>query len=801
MEGMSSTWPPPLASSAAVHSSEEAPDPQRRDRSGGLPTFNTLARRLTRAREAALAKASWRPAKARATPVISIAKASPAKDPYDVAASPDLQPSRGAKPPLLPGSAGSPQRKQQPSLHACCCTHSSLADGSASPCDCRNLRVGFGAYSSAPARPSSGGSNRTTVSSNCRSEGGIGCCIVDGATICRGSPTQFSLESTPSVASDWRQSPRESPENQGYCQSPLPLARLDAIREVFCLYASPLDHPPINVRSEVETLRDAFAESGSRVALKVGVATAASLIKLLTLAKARKGLVLHLSAHAIISDKGEPGLVLEDARGAAHVLWRQSLEEILGIREQGLRNVSLLFLSTCWSEELAQVFVECGCRHVVALRSRVHDAAARRFSQQFYLSLGVGEPLLAAWESARTALRVEAERELVEQAEHFVLFGQHGSDEAMLRDLCGSEEQSSDGSPTMREVEDVSLFLDMKVPPRPEHFVGRTQVIYEVLHVFGGLHGRRACTVHGPEGIGKSALGVEIAHFAAAPGRLFSCAVRVLRLESMEPSGFTAAIEDELESLAIQLGVVLRPSSGDSRTSLASSWHSQPGSLRRTSFESSRGDADWGSEPSSSSLSLPTPVTSNDADSLAFLVPERQRIRRGFQQIERSRRGQKILLVVDDEVGAVGSSNDIHKLLGELLEHTHQLHVLICTRAPIYRSLGTTKVVNVPLKGLGEAEAAKLFLQRIHRPLSHLDFLVPGPDGGDRSGGMAHGEASPPSARTTMESTIRRLSGHPLLARLGGHPGQIRAASSFVIPGGPSLLQLSRFTEDQLKMA
>eukprot|EP00442_Polarella_glacialis_P000609 CAMPEP_0115081184 /NCGR_PEP_ID=MMETSP0227-20121206/19113_1 /TAXON_ID=89957 /ORGANISM="Polarella glacialis, Strain CCMP 1383" /LENGTH=793 /DNA_ID=CAMNT_0002468951 /DNA_START=74 /DNA_END=2459 /DNA_ORIENTATION=- len=793
---MSSTWPPPLASSAAVHSSEEAPDPQRRDRSGGLPTFNTLARRLTRAREAALAKASWRPAKARATPVISIAKASPAKDPYDVAASPDLQPSRGAKPPLLPGSAGSPQRKQQPSLHACCCTHSSL------PTEAQVL---------ATAETFVSDSELTVLHRQ-------------GPRQAAQTGPQFpriaGLRAESAVASSMERRSAEDPRPSSAWSPPHQLHRtggnrqenlrrikgtavssatgppvLDAIREVFCLYASPLDHPPINVRSEVETLRDAFAESGSRVALKVGVATAASLIKLLTLAKARKGLVLHLSAHAIISDKGEPGLVLEDARGAAHVLWRQSLEEILGIREQGLRNVSLLFLSTCWSEELAQVFVECGCRHVVALRSRVHDAAARRFSQQFYLSLGVGEPLLAAWESARTALRVEAERELVEQAEHFVLFGQHGSDEAMLRDLCGSEEQSSDGSPTMREVEDVSLFLDMKVPPRPEHFVGRTQVIYEVLHVFGGLHGRRACTVHGPEGIGKSALGVEIAHFAAAPGRLFSCAVRVLRLESMEPSGFTAAIEDELESLAIQLGVVLRPSSGDSRTSLASSWHSQPGSLRRTSFESSRGDADWGSEPSSSSLSLPTPVTSNDADSLAFLVPERQRIRRGFQQIERSRRGQKILLVVDDEVGAVGSSNDIHKLLGELLEHTHQLHVLICTRAPIYRSLGTTKVVNVPLKGLGEAEAAKLFLQRIHRPLSHLDFLVQGQTAATAVAGLPaicknnHGVNHPSAERPPASGPPRWT------------PWADPGSELLRNPRRAYLLQLSRFTEDQLKMA
>lgn len=830
MTGMSSTWPQPLRglvgqfglpgreASLSATSSATSPASAPTPSTQGLPeknedpsmmsdgtdsvqsrpekrkhlAFNSLARRLSQAREVALAKASWRP-KARGTPVVPLDQA---RLGADLENSPPVARS-SARPPRPPGSVSSPQ-PQQSTWHS---TRQAggYTDLESSPCPCR----GYNSFGFA-ARPASADSR--TSGSSC------------GSRFCSGTPLTmghenlgvfhsggfrcYSDESTPSMASDVRHSlcsacsssstPRASAESLGFCPSPSPPPlRLSSVhrrneREAFCLYASPLDHPPINVRSEVETLRSAFEESGSRVKLNVGVATAGSFTKLLTLARARKGLVLHLSAHAIISDKGEVGLVLEDARGAAHILWRRNLEEILGIREQGLRNLSMLFLSTCWSEELAQVFVECGCRHVISLRNRVHDSAARRFSQHFYLSLGVGQPLLSAWEGARTALRIESEKDLAEQADHFVLFGQHGADEAMLKDICGTEDPNFEGNPTMKEVEDANFFIDMKIPPRPEHFSGRTQAIYEVLHVFGGVHGRRACAIHGPEGIGKSAFGIELSHFAASPGRLFSCAARIIRIESFDISSFATGLEEEFESIASQFSVVLRPASGDSRSSLGS-WNSPLPTFRSEQEPSSPRSATLESEVS---RRLSKGSTVSDTESLSYLLPLRQRLRRGFQQIEKVRKSSKILLVVDDEVGAVASCSEFQKLLGEILEHTYQLHILICSRAPLYKSLGTTKVVNVPLKGLAEADSAKLFLQRIHRPLAPNDFT----DGPDASGGLA-GEMSPP-IRNTMESAIRRLTGHPLLRGLAGHPGRIRAVSSLVTPGGPTLLELAKQVED-----
>jgi len=553
--------------------------------------------------------------------------------------------------------------------------------------------------------------------------------------------------------------------------------------ELLMLYASPLDQTPINVHREVEALEEALADSGSRFRLKVGVATAGSLTKLLTLARSRKGLVLHLSAHAI-ERHGRLGIVLEDGKAASHILWRENLEEILGVRERGLKNISVLFLSACSSEALAQIFVECGCRHVIATREKVHDTAARHFAQHLYLSLGVGQSLLAAWECARQALRIEANRDYAGQAEHFVLFGQHGADRLTLESSLGSEDGALESVPLLRELEDASMFLDAKLPPRAEHFVGRTQIMAELLHSFGGANSRRASVVHGPAGIGKSALGIELAHFASVPGRLFSCSVRIVCVDSCDLTALLESIAEEVESLAGQSRVQLRPCSASSRASLQAA---APEQL-------------WSASPCSSyELRRPPPLPTKGMgtahhDALASIQPVRQRLKSSLKALERARPRARFLVVLDDEAGAVSGCLEVQRLLGEMLENTYHLHILILSREPVYWSLGTTKVLNIPLKGLAEADATRLFLQRVHRPLGPHDFLPTSILAAHSAGGVGAAMV-PPDKAARLEAASLRLRGHPLIQRLEGHPGRIREASSRVTPGGPSLLDLAAFLE------
>lgn len=72
----------------------------------------------------------------------------------------------------------------------------------------------------------------------------------------------MSHDSTPTVtecrASSSCSSPPVVPVYHDYFfTSPI---RREPLRQVYYMYASPLDQPPIDVRSEVETIHDAFAK-------------------------------------------------------------------------------------------------------------------------------------------------------------------------------------------------------------------------------------------------------------------------------------------------------------------------------------------------------------------------------------------------------------------------------------------------------------------------------------------------------------------------------------------------------------
>lgn len=628
--------------------------------------------------------------------------------------------------------------------------------------------------------------------------------------------------STPRLSPDHPWLAQQSHATVGVASSPMSARGIQAACayphpgncEIFYMYSSPLHHSALDVRSEVELLSEAIADSHAmadthaNVCLNVGVATAASLHKMLTLAHARRGLVLHLAAHSVNDPERGVGLVLEDSKGAAHVLWREDLEDLLGLRERGLRNISLLFLSTCRSEELAQIFVECGCRHVVAVRQDVHDSSARRFSQQFYLSLAVGEPLNRAWENASCALRLEADKNLAKEADYFVLFGQRNAEKATLQVLCGMEESPctprtlQEIGSQIREFEDAAVFFRARLPPRPENFVGRFKEINELLSIFSGTKPRRAIAVSGPKGIGKSALGIEFAHFASAPGRQFSCSAMIVKLESSDLDGLLSAIEDQLQSLARHSHIFPRPTSalsrGSSQASSIARSDSLPGSARSVSCYSE---------------SVHSPDFFADGDALSLLFPARQRIMGRLEQLAKCRR--KMLLIIDDEAGAVSRSSEVRKILGDFLGQTNLLQILVLSRDKIYKDLGSMKVTNLPLGGLNNGEAAELLLRRIHRPLDLRDFrplsdgvgsysaacelplplgAVPPTGPGDPGGGGCCVGAAP-AAQVLMYPAARRQlctnHGHPLLRRLEGNPGLIHAVSSRVTPCGPTLQHLA----------
>jgi len=264
------------------------------------------------------------------------------------------------------------------------------------------------------------------------------------------------------------------------------------------------------------------------------------------------------------------------------------------------------------------------------------------------------------------------------------------------------------------------------LPPRVEDFVGRASAVCGILSHFDGDDGadrRRACVVSGVAGIGKSALAVELAHFTSAPGRLFSKAVVFVAL-----SGST-----DVE--ALRRGIV---------TSL------EPLVNGASSKETGRNS---GAEKEANEAAIPD-------------------LKAALQSMQR--RLGRVLLLLDDEPGAAQSSGDVRKFLSALLEAAQQLHVLIFSRKAIYDSLGCFKCLNIQLPPLSPAEAAELFLKRIHRPL--------------RAGDL---EPSSPCRQPLPRSeALTQLASHPLLRQLQGHPARVRATSEMVTPELRSIFQL-----------
>eukprot|EP00933_Yihiella_yeosuensis_P070872 TRINITY_DN79031_c0_g1_i1.p1 TRINITY_DN79031_c0_g1~~TRINITY_DN79031_c0_g1_i1.p1 ORF type:complete len:671 (+),score=100.27 TRINITY_DN79031_c0_g1_i1:40-2052(+) len=510
-----------------------------------------------------------------------------------------------------------------------------------------------------------------------------------------------------------------------------------ALPELHVLYASPLDRrlPQMNIQGELELLTEALKQSKCSMPFHVSIATTKAFVQLLTLARTSGNVILHLSVHVVTDGTG---LVFETAFGGPHILQRQQLEELFS--GKAMDGLLLVFLNGCFSESIAQLLIEAGCQVVVATRGRVLDMAAATFTQQFYYCLGSQESVRSAFESAQQMLRVDPNPKVKASADMFVLFGQHNS---RVRTL-GSRGQGDATPPpisrshsSLESLESASSFMGENVasletsdafplPSRAEDFMDRSSLLCDILRHFdtsssGGNVPRRACIVTGKAGIGKSALAIELAHFASAPGRLFSRNVSFVQLQKAQTDTM-AVLRRFIEALRPIIGSPIPEEVADGET------------VGRLSFFLQR---------SFSSLDL--------------------------------RRGRH-LLIVDDHTGLVRKKVSIRNLLSGILENTKKLCIIICSREQIYESLAGCKCINIEVPGLTNLDSAHLFLRRVHRPLRACD-LVAG--------------TSDAQVLERSDAMLAQLASHPLIGKLAGNPGCLRAAAQLVTPSLRSLFDLS----------
>ena len=175
-------------------------------------------------------------------------------------------------------------------------------------------------------------------------------------------------------------------------------------------------------------------------------------------------------------------------------------------------SLRLVFLCACHSQVAAAAFVKLGVPHVIAVQSsaKLEDQAAVKFTRHLYLALAGGKAVKFAFEAGQKAVASMPKNQTpgtsgMKEAPKFQLMGAgdptHGHDVPIFIDL--PDGTVNDTSPTL---------CPSNLPVLSEHFVGRQTHMHSAVKELLSARRRYVCIV-GAGGIGKTALGLAVAHY------------------------------------------------------------------------------------------------------------------------------------------------------------------------------------------------------------------------------------------------------------------------------------------------
>ncbi|RLN95106.1 hypothetical protein BBJ28_00000095 [Nothophytophthora sp. Chile5] len=372
--------------------------------------------------------------------------------------------------------------------------------------------------------------------------------------------------------------------------------------------------PPLNIAHEQLHLNKIFQECQRAVHTMRVVATVDSLRKVLD----RGVTVLHFSGHGGRIAGKTKYLVFEDTQcsGLAHLVDAATLRNVLnsgtaipaiedtgtnvdsvalelldenapplsdlGVPPRSISQVSssrsidgrstvngtlkLVFVSSCDSKEIGEVFIQAGVAHVVCVRSegKVLDETSAMFSYSFYHAALTGKTVQQAFEIAR--VRVSADMRIPDdEGDQFVLLESSqlhaetcplwSSDEMpQAIEVNFAEKTCTCNASTQHYVfSDISVgkWVDVSpsnkfsktLPAVSTSFVGREQELHMLAEL---VNTRRFVTLRGPPGIGKSTLSIKLAHFLA-DRNAFPDGVAFIRLRGVQSlEGMESAIKSAL---------------------------------------------------------------------------------------------------------------------------------------------------------------------------------------------------------------------------------------------------------------
>jgi hypothetical protein len=258
----------------------------------------------------------------------------------------------------------------------------------------------------------------------------------------------------------------------------------------------------LDVKEEKKLLLRSLKEAGRRVRVRFDTATSDNLRKMVTLGTR----ALHYSGHGLQDE-----LVFEDKYGAHHGLDVNQLRELLAAGG-GASSIQFAFVSACHSQSAGEAFAAAGVNHVVAVKrnKRVSDNASVKFSEQFYLALLMGRTVQESFDIGLATLAASADQRTRADAEHMFMLLPVNVDHnvPIFHDL---EMVDSNDKSVVIDTSPKRAINNMDKPPTL--FAGRnleTQQVYELL-----MHQsvNRCITIHGPPGIGKTAVASKVCEY------------------------------------------------------------------------------------------------------------------------------------------------------------------------------------------------------------------------------------------------------------------------------------------------
>mmetsp|Transcript_21397 Transcript_21397/g.39845 ORF Transcript_21397/g.39845 Transcript_21397/m.39845 type:complete len:804 (+) Transcript_21397:164-2575(+) len=270
----------------------------------------------------------------------------------------------------------------------------------------------------------------------------------------------------------------------------------------------------LDVRTEVDRLRQVFQNNWSRVGVRVSVATKQRLRDFFSRHKVpqkaddgeespESAAIIHFTGHAF----KDGCLALEELSGNSAKLGKEELENML--ERNGAGAIKLAFICACFSEDIGSAFAKAGVPHVVVVRrnERVRDTVSTDFACAFYTQLLAGETVSEAYSQAGKVIQLTPNRDDAwrkRQLNKFVLLPREGVDHNV---------SIFETTPYIPDAgHESSILPQSSCPSPPSHFLGRNNLLQNIVNRIL-VQKQRLITIHGPPGIGKTACVISLCEF------------------------------------------------------------------------------------------------------------------------------------------------------------------------------------------------------------------------------------------------------------------------------------------------